>query len=84
MASDDLSDIQATIKKQANAAVFGGVVGLIFAGIIFGPGAMIRGSKAKKLILAHDTGQEYLTFEPDMRHTELRTHQVGLEGNSQG
>jgi len=61
MVSDDLSDIQAKIKKQAKAAVFGGVVGLFFAGIIFGPGAMIRGSAAKNLILTHDTGQEHLS-----------------------
>ncbi|MBL4632758.1 MAG: hypothetical protein JKY56_02740 [Kofleriaceae bacterium] len=59
MADEDLEKIEKKIKKQAKAAFFGGVVGLFFFGIVFGPGAMIRGNIAKKLIIEHGVGQEH-------------------------
>jgi hypothetical protein len=47
------------IKTQANASVAVGVFGIFFFGIILGPFAIYRGSKACRLMGENDAGWDY-------------------------
>jgi len=55
----DLAAIVKEIKNQANASVAVGAFGILFCGIILGPFAMYRGSKAHRLMRETDLGWEY-------------------------
>jgi hypothetical protein len=55
----DLAAIVKEIKNQASASVAVGAFGILFFGIILGPFAMYRGSKACRLMRETDLGWEY-------------------------
>jgi 2',3'-cyclic-nucleotide 2'-phosphodiesterase (5'-nucleotidase family) len=48
------------IRTQARAALTAGIVSCIFAGIIFGPGALIRASIVRGNVARYNVGHEHL------------------------
>jgi hypothetical protein len=57
--STALARVLKEITNQATASVVVGAVGIFFFGIIFGPFAIYRGSKAHRLMRENDIGWEY-------------------------
>ena len=53
-------EMQEKIRKQARAALTGGIIGMVFFGFIFGPGAIIRAAITKGNIRKYNVGHEYL------------------------
>ncbi len=56
-----LGQIAAEIKNQATASIIVGIFGLFCFGIILGPFAIYRGTKALNLIQQYGIGQEHAT-----------------------
>lgn len=54
-----LGQIAVEIKNQANASLAVGIIGLFCFGIILGPFAIYRGSKALRLIRENNIGHEH-------------------------
>lgn len=48
------------IRVQARAALTAGIVSCVFAGIIFGPGALIRASIVRSNVARFNVGHEHL------------------------
>jgi hypothetical protein len=48
------------IRVQARAALTAGIISCIFAGIIFGPGALIRASIVRGNVARYNVGHEHL------------------------
>jgi hypothetical protein len=53
--------VRESIRKQARAALTAGIVSLLFFGIVFGPGALIRAALVRKEVALHNLGHEHLT-----------------------
>jgi hypothetical protein len=48
------------IRVQARAALTAGIIGCVFAGIIFGTGALIRASIVRGNVARYNVGHEHL------------------------
>jgi hypothetical protein len=48
------------IRVQARAALTAGIISCVFAGIIFGPGALIRAAIVRSNVAKYNTGHEHL------------------------